>query len=301
MQPEITAKKVILTSILVDIIDIVTNVVIAIVTGSIVMAVESIQGFADLTAAVLLYVGFKKSLKNASPSHPLGYGREIYFWTLISSLIMLAFTATITFYLGFLRFLHPQNIDNIFLAFGVLVFSILTNGYALSLDVRRLSSNTSKWKIFKSFFHSEHIETKATFVLDLMGTSVAVFGLLSLVILKITQDNRFDGIGAMIMGAVLAILSFMLFAGAKDFLIGRSAPKGTTKKIEGVISEFDQVRKIRKLQTVYEGSSKLLLLLDLHLVDDLTTDQIEKLTEDIKDEIKKEVPVVFNIQIEITK
>jgi cation diffusion facilitator family transporter len=301
MQQEITAKKVILTSILVDILDIITNVVIAIVTGSVVMAVESIQGFADLTAAVLLYVGFKKSLKNASPSHPLGYGREIYFWTLISSLIMLAFTATITFYLGFLRFLHPQDIDNIYLAFGVLVFSILTNGYALSLDVRRLSSNTSKWKIFKSFFHSEHIETKATFVLDLMGTSVAVFGFLSLVILKITQDNRFDGVGAMIMGSVLAILSFVLFAGAKDFLIGRSAPKGTTRKIEDVISMFKMVKKIRRLQTVYEGSSRLLLLLDLHLENDLTTDQIEKLTEDIKDEIKKTVPAVFNIQIEITK
>lgn len=301
MKKELPVKKVILTSLFINIIDIVTNAVIAALTGSIVMVTESIQGFADLTAVGLVYIGFVRAHRTATATHPLGFGRELYFWTLLSSILMMVFTATITFYLGFLRFINPQQIENIYLAYGILVLSIATNGYALSLDIRKLSENTSKWQVVKNFFKSDHIEVKTTFTLDLMGTSIAVCGLISLIFLKYTGDLRYDGLGAMIMGVVLAILAFTLFSGAKDFLIGKAAPKNINKKIKDIVFKFDEVKEVKNLHTVYEGSSRLLLLIDLHLKDGLSTNQIEKLTHEVKDEIRKELPIAYNIQIEITK
>jgi cation diffusion facilitator family transporter len=298
---EVSAKKVILTSFFVDLLDIVTNVIVAVITGSIVMTTESIQGFADITAVSLIYLGFRKGRKVADATHPLGYGRELYFWTLLSSIMMMVFTATISFYLGFLRFIHPEPIDNLVLAYGVLTLSILSNGYAMSLDIRRITNNSSSSFRFKHFFNSEHIETKTTFVLDLMGTSVAICGLISLLLLKFTNNLQFDGIGAMVMGFVLASLSFILIKGAKDLLIGKAASPDTNKKIKSCIDRFSEVKQIIRLQTVYEGSGKVLVLLDLHLKNDLKTDQIERLTQKIKDSIQSEVPSVYNVQIELSE
>lgn len=46
-------------------------------------------------------------------------------------------------------------------------------------------------------------------------------------------------------------------------------------------------------------SSGLLVNLDVHLNDQLTTNQIEKLIDDIKKEVRKEVPSAKNIQVEL--
>jgi divalent metal cation (Fe/Co/Zn/Cd) transporter len=75
----VSEQKVLITTFLVDLLDVALNLVVAIVTGSMVMLSEFFQGLADLTAAALLLVGYKRSRKRADKQHPFGYGKEIYF------------------------------------------------------------------------------------------------------------------------------------------------------------------------------------------------------------------------------
>ncbi|KKR74572.1 MAG: Cation diffusion facilitator family transporter, partial [Candidatus Curtissbacteria bacterium GW2011_GWD1_40_8] len=100
----ISAKKVLVTSFLVDLLDIAMNLAVAIITGSVVMLAELLQGIADLTAAGFLLIGLKRSEIPADKTYPFGHGREMYFWTLLSSDVMLAVTAGLSFYFGFRRF-----------------------------------------------------------------------------------------------------------------------------------------------------------------------------------------------------
>lgn len=296
---DISTRKVILTSLTVNIIDILTNLVIAILTGSMVMIVETIQGVADFISVALVYIGFKKSQSSPSALYPLGRGREIYFWTLLASLFMLGITATMSFYFGFQRFLHPEPVENLFLAYSILVLSILTNGYSLSLGVKKLKSSTSGQGLVKLFFKSNYIEIKTTLVSDLIGTSVAVCGLLSLIFLKYTGDLRFDGIGAMAMGMLLGMLSFILILGSKSFLIGRAATREVHARIKESVDKFPEVQKITELKTIYIGSEKILVLLDLNFENKLSTDKIEKLVQDIKKTVEADNPEVSEIQVEL--
>lgn len=297
---EISAKRVVTTSFVVDIIDIITNITVALLTGSMVMIVESLQGLADLSTVGLLLLGVKRSSRSPDARHPFGYGRELYFWTLISSVIMLVFTATTSFFLGLNRFLRPEPIDNVFLAIFVLIIAVITNGYALSLDIKRLSKNLPKSRIVSHFFASAHIETKTVFVLDLIGVASALSGLLNLSLYKLTQNLHFDGLGAMMIGVVLGILSLALVVEAKELLIGKAASRQIHQLIRQIVLGFDQVVKISSLKTVYIGSGKLLLHLDLHFKNNLSTGEIEHLTTQIKEKIKGSVIEIDDVQIELS-
>lgn len=296
---KVSARKVIITSFLVDVVDVSLNLTIAILTGSVVMLAEMLQGLADLTATGFLLIGLKTSSRPADKKHPFGHGRELYFWTLLSALLMLVVTSTLSFNFGLQRFTHPKLIDNAYLTYIALFIAISTNGYALSLSVNRLLKGHPGTKILDRFFQSSRVETKTTFILDLMGTVSALLGLIALLLYGITGNAQFDGLGAMIIGASLAILSFFLVLSVKDYIIGRSASVSVQHRIIQAALKTPEVHDVLDLKTLHIGQSNLLVNLEVHLKNDLTTDEIEKLMDKIKAAIQKEVPAIQHIQIEL--
>ncbi|MGE5251632.1 MAG: cation diffusion facilitator family transporter, partial [Bacteroidota bacterium] len=61
--------------------------VVSLITASSAMIAESIHSFADTGNELLLLLGMKRSRKPPDEQHPLGYGRELYFWSLIVAIL----------------------------------------------------------------------------------------------------------------------------------------------------------------------------------------------------------------------
>ncbi len=299
MQSAPSAGRVIITSFLVDLLDVLTNFTVAILSGSVVMIAETLQGLADLAAAGFLLIGLVRSRKPSDKKHPFGYGLELYFWTMLASVLILGVTSTLSFYFGWQRFLSPLPINNIYLAFGILVLSTMTNGYALSLSSRRLLKGKSILKIRQAFVNSPLIETKTAFVLDLMGALAAVSGLTALVFYQITGNLLFDGLGAMVIGGLLAVFGVLLMMPIRELIIGQSASEEVENKIRRAIMMAPEVKKVLELKTIHIGSEKLLVNAEVNLKRNLTTTDIEKIMDRIKAEIKSKVPEVKYIQVEV--
>lgn len=302
MEPKerkITAKTVIVVSFLVDILDIVLSIFVALVTGSIIMLTESLEGVSDLISSGMLLIGLKRSTQKADRTHPFGYGREIYFWTLLAALIMFGVTSTVSIYFGWQRIIHPHPVHNLFLAQIVLMIAFFSNGYAFFLSYKRLLKKRSMRQIVKIFYKSSLVETKTTFILDLMGTTASFLGMVALLIYRVTGDVRFDGIGAIVIGLALAFLAFLLVLGIRDLLVGRSASRGTEEKIRKAALEVEEVHDVLDLKTMHVGSEKLLVNLEVHMKNNLDTDKIETLMDKIKEKIQAKVPSVKYIQVEL--
>lgn len=169
MTKQISSGKAVWTSFLVDLGDIILNVIVMVATGSVVMLAEAFEGLSDLVASGLLLIGLRISKRRPNKKHPFGFGKSLFFWTLISAIVMFIFGAGLSVYFGVQRFLHPEEVEKIHLAYGALCISIITNGYALSLSTRRLLDKEKLTKIFRIFFTTTHVETKNTFILDLTG------------------------------------------------------------------------------------------------------------------------------------
>jgi len=296
---KITSKRVILTSFVVDLIDIVLNFVVAILSGSVIMLTEVFEGISDLVASGFLMIGFYRSSQKEDQAHPFGYGTEIYFWSLLSALIMFGLTSSLSFYFGLQRVLDPKPISNMSIALTVLIIAVITNGYAFTLSFLRLLRRRPIKHIARIFFRSSLVETKTTFTLDLMGTSSALLGTISLGLYFFTGDQRFDGIGAMIIGIVLAIFSFFLILGIRELLIGKSASKETEEKIKNAALKVDEVEDVLGIKTMHLGTERLLVNLYVHMKSKLGTRELERLIDEIEDNVRKEVPSAKYVQVEL--
>lgn len=295
----ISAKRAVVTSFVVDVIDIVMNVVVALITGSVVMLVEAIQGVSDVTTDVLLLVGLRRSQLPADKDMPFGYGKEAFFWTLLAAIVMLIVTAGLTIYFGFRRFLNPEPAAHLGLALGALTVSILVNSYSFSLSLRRILGKRKLIKFPQTFFESPLALTKTTFVLDFIGAVAALIGLISLLFYGLTGDMRYDGLGAVVIGVALALLSLLLILGLKDLIVGSAAPATIIAQIRKVVGETPQVKEILDLKTMQLGPEKILVNLELHFANNLTTDEIEKLIDTIKSELIEHIPLIDHVQIEL--
>ena len=295
----VTSEKVVTVSFLVDVSDVLINLFVAIVSGSVVMFSQALQGGADLLASGLLIFGVKKSKKAPDRKHPFGYGREIYFWTFLSALATFVITAGASFYLGLNRFSNPQPLQNVNLAILVLMISIFTNGYAMSLGFRRLLGKKVYKNILQIFIHSAFIATKTAFILDLMGTLASILGLVSILLYKTSGNQKLDGLGAMLIGVTLAVLAVYILKSAKDLLVGQSASPEVEDKIKSTVEALVEVKKVLGLRTLQIDTGTLLVDIEVNLQDDLTTDSIEILIDRIQADIRKQVPEAKEVKIEL--
>ena len=82
-----------------------------VLTGSSSMLAEAIHSVADSGNQVLLLVGGRRSLREATPQHPFGYGRERYIYAFIVSIVLFSVGGLFALYEGVHKVQHPEGID----------------------------------------------------------------------------------------------------------------------------------------------------------------------------------------------
>lgn len=299
MRKNISDIRVVLTSVSVSIFDVTLNMIVAFLTGSTVMIAQSLQGLSDLLTGVILFIGVRRSKRKADLRYQFGYGREIFFWVLMASILMFMGAGGLSFYFGYHQAMNPQEVHNIYVAFIILAFGLATNAYALSLSVRRIRHSDRTATFLKTLLSSSIVETKATLLIDFMGTVSALLGLLALGIFQITDNVRFDGIGGMAIGLSMMAASLYLIRDVRDLITGRSVDKSVTDKIIGATQTVDGIQAVLDLRTMYLGSAKMLVIIEVHVKDGLDTDQIEKIIDNVKLVVTTNIPEVEHIQVEV--
>lgn len=299
MGKEITPDRVIKTSLIFNIGDILLNGFAAIITGSSVMLAGTLRGLADLITVIFLYIGVKRSTKRPNKEFNFGYGRELYFWVLCAAITMFVITASLSFHSGLTKFLNPEPLERTAWAYFVLAAGIATNTYALSFSYRKIKSAQTKASIIKNFSSSRLLEVKTAFITDLMGSVSASFGITALIIYGITGDARYDGLGAMIIALAIASFALILIFEAKEMIIGRSVSSDEKRMIKRIAETHPLVNKVLQITTMHFGSEELYVNLNINVKDNLKTQQIEKLIEEVEKNIIKAKPEADIVQIEI--
>jgi cation diffusion facilitator family transporter len=299
MKKEFSSQNVIKTSLVVDISDILLNTFVAIITGSSIMLAEALQGLSDLITVIFLYVGIKRSAKSANKKFNFGYGRELYFWVLCSAIAMLIITAGLSFYSGLQKLINPIPLERTFWAYLILIIGMISNFYAFSVSYRKITKQSAKASIIKSFASSHLIEIKTAFITDLMGTLSALFGFISMILYSVTGNPKYDGLGAIIVGVMIATFAIIIIIESKEMIIGKSISKDKRQKIIGITSSHPNVKKILQLSTMHFGSDELYVNMNIKVDNNLETRQIEKVIDEIEKNIKDKIPEIDIIQIEI--
>ena len=154
----------IIQSLLINVAIAVAKAIAAALTGSGALLAEAIHSTADCTNQVLLLIGVRESARPPTKEHPLGYGRDAYFWSFLVALLLFSLGGMFSIYEGVHKIMNPEPVERFYLGLGILLFSICLEGGATIGNIREINRRRKN----VSFFGYVH-RTKDSDLIVLLG------------------------------------------------------------------------------------------------------------------------------------
>src|SRR3954453_14916408 len=106
-------------------------------TGSSAMLSEGIHSLVESGGGVLLLVGMRLATRPADERHPFGYGKELYFWSLIVAVLIFGVGGGVSVYEGVLHVIAPAPLEDATWNYAILGGALLFEGSSLAYAVRQ--------------------------------------------------------------------------------------------------------------------------------------------------------------------
>src|ERR1700712_4133907 len=100
-------------------------------TNSSSMIAEGIHSMVDTVNEVLLLYGLKLSQKKPDQLRPFGYGKELYFYSFIVSILIFGLGGGVSIYQGIIHIRTPETLGDPTWNYVVLALSIVFEGTSL--------------------------------------------------------------------------------------------------------------------------------------------------------------------------
>jgi len=290
MRPKAPRTKVVLVALAANVGIALTKFAAAALTGSSAMVSEGVHSLVDTTNELLLLYGIKRAAKRPDKAHPFGYGRELYFWSFVVALLVLALGAGVSFYEGVTHLLDPRAIERPLLNYGVLAASFVFEGTSWWFTLKAFRRTKGKQGYFEAFRASKDPSTFTVLFEDsaaLIGLVIAFLGIAGAQAFSMPQ---LDGIASLGIGMVLALSSMLLARETKQLLIGEPAHPHVRASILKIAAADDGIRNANGVITVQLGPQQIVAALSAEFEDALDTGEIEHCVNRIEDAIKSKHP-----------
>jgi cation diffusion facilitator family transporter len=222
-------------------------------TGSGAMLAETIHSVADCANQVLLLIGLKQAQRPATQEHPLGYGKVMYFWSLIVALLLFSVGGLFSVYEGVERILHPTQVKDPWLAIGILVFSVVLEAFSLWGALRIIRERQGDRSFLEWFRVTRNSELMVVAGEDIAALFGLVFALLALLLTVATGNPLFDAAGSVAIGVLLIVIAFAIVREVKGLIIGESADPLVHDAIGGFLGARPEVEQVLNLITLQWG------------------------------------------------
>lgn len=267
--------------------------VAAYITNSSAMLSEAIHSVVDTLNEILLLYGMKKSQQSPNAQHPFGYGRELYFWAFIVSLMVFALGAVVSIYQGVQHVRYPEEMLSPNLNYIVLGIAILCEGISWLVALKAFRKTKGQLGYFEAFRRSKDPTTFTVLFEDtaaLCGLFIALIGIYLAHALNIPE---LDGVASIFIGIVLAISAILLARETKGLLLGESADPQLRDHLLLIAQEDDAVFSANGVLTEQMGADQVIPSLSLEFEDHLTSDDIEACVNRIEAKIKQIHPEIM--------
>jgi cation diffusion facilitator family transporter len=276
----------------------------ALLTNSSAMWSETYHSFSDTFNQVLLLIGIKTSTRVPTERHPFGYGKEQFFWSFIVATLLFGISGILSFEKGFTSIYDPHQIVNANVSYVILFISAIFEGNALRIafnlfkdTIEARGEKVNLHKLFTEFQESKDPTILTVIVEDsaaLLGIAIAAIGIY---LSEVTNNVIYDAIASISIGAVLMLFAFFLAKENRALLIGEAMSKKNHAKIIESVLKIPEVNRVITLRTMHFGPNDVLVAMEVSIVDNINTDQIEQVIDTIEERIKSVIDVKTSSKI----
>lgn len=276
----------------------VTKYAAALIAGSSSMLTEAIHSTVDCGDQVLMLYGRHRARRPPDRMHPLGHGRELYFWSFVVALLIFAGGAGVSIYEGIGHIRRPEMLSQPLINYGVLAVSFVFESVSISFAIREFRRRMAP---DEGWIAAIEESKDPTIFLVLMEDGAALLGLtvaaafIGLTLL--TGNPLWDGIGSIVIGAILAAVAAILAYQCKQLLIGERARPELQDKVRAIAERQHGVCTVNDVITVHLSPEEIVTAMSIDLDDNLPLSEVERIIETITDEVKGALPQVSRMFI----
>jgi cation diffusion facilitator family transporter len=282
------AKKSIYSALVANLLIAVTKFVSGSFTNSIAMISEGVHSLVDTTNELLLLFGIRRSQKPRDEKRPFGYGKELYFWSFIVSILIFSLGGGISIYQGYIHLRRPEPMASPFWNYIVLAISFIFEGISFIIAAKEFNKtrgNQSWWSAIR--------ESKdPTRFLVLFEDGAALIGLIVVFFMvwlgHWLKNPYFDGVASIIVGLILTVASLILARESWSLLMGEGIMPSTQKKIIALVEQDPAVLKLLRVFSTYQSPDEIMILLIVSFKPDIDIDDINASIDRLRNAIKKE-------------
>jgi cation diffusion facilitator family transporter len=278
-----------------------TKFVVAGITGSSAMLSEGIHSAVDTFNGVLLLVGIRLSQRPATPEHPFGHGKELYFWSLIVAVLIFGLGGGVSFYEGIQHIRKPEPMRDPTWNYVVLALAFVFEGTSFLIALRQFRAQARGVPFWRALGQSKDPTTYTVLAEDsaaLIGLAVAALG--------IYLSHRFgmpelDGAASVVIGLLLAGVAVLLIGQARGLLIGEGIRPETARAIRSLAMEQPSVSDVGHVLSMYIGPDEVLAIIDVNFKEGTATGEAADAITAIEGQVRARFPMIRRLFIEASE
>ncbi|MEZ5785136.1 MAG: cation diffusion facilitator family transporter [Xanthobacteraceae bacterium] len=288
-----SSKKVVYAALVGNLLIAITKLIAAAWSGSSAMFSEGVHSLVDTGNEVLLLYGMHRASRPADDEHPLGYGRELYFWSFIVAVLIFAVGAGVSAYEGISHILSPSPIADARVNYIVLGLAFVFESGSWYIALREFRRANPGAGYLKAATRSKDPPSFIVLFEDtaaLLGIMMAFAGTFAA---EYFEQPVLDGVASVGIALLLAAIAIFLAIESKGLLIGEPARKATRDAILRIVRSHPGVEAVNDMITVHLSPAQILVALNVDFADARDSTDVETDVMALEAEIKKRHPEVI--------
>jgi cation diffusion facilitator family transporter len=269
----------------------------AAITGSSAMLTEGVHSVVDSTNQLLLMWGRRQAKKPPDKYHPLGYGRELYFWSFIVAVLVFALGAGVSIYEGIIHIAHPEPAVSPIVAYVVLLTAFLLEGWSTLEAFNEFKAAKGNFGWFEAIVRSK--DPPSFIILLENGAAMAgiVAAAIGVFLAQLTGDPFYDGAASIVIGAILGLTSMLLAYESKGLLIGEAADPELVEGLRDLICSKKGIVGVGHVLTIHSSPDQITAMVNVDFDDSITAGDVERIVREVEREAHKRWPHVRRLFI----
>ena len=246
-------------------------------TGSTALLTQTATSLADVAGSVFLLIGVISSRRVADQRHPLGYGRERFFWSLLAAVGVFVGGFGVALAETVHAWTDPRPPGSFLVGYTVLGVVLALDGVGLSAGLRPLLRRAADRELSVVGLLWRGTDPAATTVVltNAAGVSGGVLAGGGLAVSHLTGSPVGDTVAGALIGIVLLATSIILLHTNRELLTGRGLPLAEITRMRDVVRQQAGVEAVPDLFAVFVGPATLMVDGDVIFEDALDVPAVE--------------------------